>query len=717
MADETLSVNITADTGSFTSGVERASEELDGFKEKCRQTEDSTTGLGDQTDGLGSKFSALTGVVAGVAQEIASRLLSAVMDLGGEMVAASDSAQKFASTLEFAGIDQGTIEDLTASTQKYADQTVYDLADIRNATAQLAANGVDNYAQLAEAAGNLNAVAGGSASTFQSVSQVMTQTAGSGKLMTENWNQLTDAIPGASGALQDAMRDAGAFEGNFREAMENGEISADEFFAAVQQLGMTDVAKEAATSTETIEGAVGNLEASVVGVGASVIDAFKPYITGTITAMSDAVSWLAQNLDVMAPYAVVAAGALGAVAAVNIASSLSSALSKVGGLAGGFKALWGIISANPLVEAIAVFAAVAAALVGLYQTNETFRNAVNTLFEQISAAVMPVLQQLGALFTSIAAAIAPVVSTVLSMLIPAIVSLATMVGEYVANIIATVMPVISSVLGAVQTAMPAIQAAIETALGVIEGVWNTVWPAIQAVLETVFSVISGVVGTVMGAISAVITAVMQAVSGDWEGAWNTISGFLSGIWETMKSTVSGAIDGVIQFFIDLPGNILDALGDFGSLLLDAGGDLIDGLINGIKGAAGAVGDMLLGIVDDAIGGVLSFLGIASPSKLMAEIGGYTMEGFTVGVDRQAVYAMKEVRASFADVVGGAETALSGLSFGGSLSYAAAPASSGDTNTYYITIDGASVGADAELMRALDAYAARTRQRGRMTTRR
>ena len=44
--------------------------------------------------------------------------------------------------------------------------------------------------------------------------------------------------------------------GNFREAMEKGEISADEFNQAIMDLGMTDVAKEAATSTSTIEGAM-----------------------------------------------------------------------------------------------------------------------------------------------------------------------------------------------------------------------------------------------------------------------------------------------------------------------------------------------------------------------------------------------------------------------------------------------------------------------------
>ena len=84
---------------------------------------------------------------------------------------------------------------------------------------EFAANGVPNYDKLAEAAGNLNAVAGGSADTFKSVAMVLTQTAGQRKLTTENWNQLSDAIPGASGKIQQALKEAGAYTGNFRDCL------------------------------------------------------------------------------------------------------------------------------------------------------------------------------------------------------------------------------------------------------------------------------------------------------------------------------------------------------------------------------------------------------------------------------------------------------------------------------------------------------------------
>ena len=276
---------------SFSKAFGTAAQPGTGFLGRFRTAGTSAgSAMGESVGkGIGAKGAVIAGAMGGLAASIGSKLVGVIQGLTGEITDASDSAQKFASTLSFANIDDSTIKDLTASTQAYADETVYDLSDIRNTTAQLAANGVDNYAQLAEAAGNLNAVAGGNADTFKSVAMVMTQTAGAGKLTTENWNQLSDAIPGASGKLQEALKANGAYTGNFRDALEKGQVSAEEFNKAVMDLGMTDAAKEAATSTATIEGAMGNLEAAGVKGGMVLLDAFKPFVTGAINTASETI--------------------------------------------------------------------------------------------------------------------------------------------------------------------------------------------------------------------------------------------------------------------------------------------------------------------------------------------------------------------------------------------------------------------------------------------
>lgn len=287
MADYTLEARVTADTSDFNAGMSDAADALGDLGSQAGKAGASAGKAGVGLSGFSAKCSALTGAVMGAAASITSNLVGGFGDLVSSAAEAADSTQKFASTLEFAGLGAEEIESLSKSTRAYADQTVYSLSDIQNTTAQLAANGVKDYDRLAEAAGNLNAVAGGNADTFKSVGMVLTQTAGQGKLTTENFNQLADAIPGASGKVQQALADMGAYTGNFRDAMEDGQISAQEFNDAIMSLGFEDAAVKAATSTSTIEGAMGNLQATLEGGLADSITILTPAITNLANSINE----------------------------------------------------------------------------------------------------------------------------------------------------------------------------------------------------------------------------------------------------------------------------------------------------------------------------------------------------------------------------------------------------------------------------------------------
>ena len=284
--------------------------------------------------GLGGALKGVAGIAAGAFAAVG------IGNFVAEAAAATDATQKFKSTLDFAGLGTAEIDALSKSTRAYADQTVYSLSDIQGITAQLAANSVPNYDRLAEAAGNLNAVAGGNAETYKSVGMALTQTAGAGKLTTENWNQLADAIPGASGKLQEAMLANGAYTGNFREAMEKGEITAEEFNQAIMDLGFQDAAVEAAKSTSTFEGAIGNLEAAFVGGLSDILAQLQPAITGALNAVtplvegafsaissgiSTAVAFISENIGTIATV-------VGSVAAAFAGFQVASFVTSLGGL-------------------------------------------------------------------------------------------------------------------------------------------------------------------------------------------------------------------------------------------------------------------------------------------------------------------------------------------------------------------------------------------------
>lgn len=587
---------------------------------------------GGSAKGFSGKMAGLAGAIGGVASTIADTALSSISSLGSEMIAASDSAQKFASTLEFAGLDTSTIDALTKSTQEYADRTVYDLSDIRNVTAQLASNGVDNYAQLAEAAGNLNAVAGGNADTFKSVGMVMTQTAGAGKLMTENWNQLTDAIPGVSGPLQDAMREAGAFEGNFRDAMANGEISADEFFDAVQKLGMTDIAKEAATSTATIEGAAGNLKAAFVGVGAAVIDAFKPLITGSMTVLAQGISSLpglaSQIGEAFAPAGAAIERALMPVAN-QIQGQFMPALQSLGDTVSGLSSYF-----QPLVAQLSTSFAPALAQ-------------VSSALVSLGTAVIPVIQSaiqtLAPIIAQIAQVIVSIVSQIMTMLAPAITNIANIIQTALPNIQmlfnifgTTVMGVINAVFPFIQTVITAvmnvINAVISTVLALIQGNWSGVWTGIQSVAFAIWNGIGSIISAAINAVSGIISSVLSGISGIWNGMWSSISSFFGSIWSGIQSAAQSGINGVLNTISGIKDSILGFFSGAGSWLADAGRSIVNGLAEGIKGAVGAA----TGAISSVLDAVSSFLP-HSPAKT----GPFSGRGWTLYSGQAITSALAE----------------------------------------------------------------------------
>lgn len=281
--------------------------------------------------GFAKGFGLKMGLISGIAQSVTSNILSAFSGITSEIMNASDSAQKFGATLQFAGVSSKQIKELTKSTQTYADKTVYDLEDIRSTTAQLASNGVKGYDKLAEAAGNLNAIAGGNKETFKSVAMVLTQTAGAGKLTADNWRQLSQAIPGASGKIQEQLKKNGVYTGNFADAMRQGKITSEAFNKALLDLGFNDVAVKAAQSTVTIEGAWGNLQASVVKAGMVIFDSIKGPTTQAMSAIADAIGNITNSMQ--APLSAAISGV------VDWFGKLFAAMQNVG-VFESFKAIW-----------------------------------------------------------------------------------------------------------------------------------------------------------------------------------------------------------------------------------------------------------------------------------------------------------------------------------------------------------------------------------------
>lgn len=621
MADATLTLDAEINTSDWNAGVKDIQSGSRQIEESARQADEA---LGDvdksaskSSSGFG-KFGAAAGAVGGLVSSGIGMAVDAIADLTGDIVEASDSADKFKSTLNFAGLDTGTIDSLTASTQAYADQTVYSISDIRNVTAQLAANGVQGFDQLAEAAGNLNAVAGGNADTFSSVGMVLTQTAGAGKLTTENWNQLADAIPGASGKLQEAMLKNGAYTGNFRDAMEKGEISAEEFNKAVMDLGMTDAAKEAATSTSTIEGAMGNLQASVVGVGTTILDQFKGPLTSGISMLAQGISGLSGVFT-------------------GLVQTIGPILSQIGTtFQTAFQPVVGIVQSQLLPALQPLMSA-------LQNLGSAIMPIIMTAIQTIAPVLATVVSNIVQTMSVIATAVTPVINNIAALIqavLPVIQSVFQSWGSAIQGVINAVFPFIQTVVTSV---MNVVNAIISTVLAAINGDWSGVWEGIQNIVSSVWDGIQSIVSGAINAVSGVISSVLSGISGIFSSVWNGIKGAVSGAWNGITSAVSNGVSSMMNFITSIPSKIMGVFSGAGSWLLSAGKNIIQGLINGITNAIGGA----ISAVKDAVGGIIdgakSLLGIASPSKVFdREIGRMIPAGLGRGVSENERAATRPV---------------------------------------------------------------------------
>lgn len=258
--------------------------------------------------------------------------------------------------------------------------------------------------------------------------------------------------------------------------------------------------------------------------------------------------------------------------------------------------------------------------------------AVAPLVSAIAETLIPIISQVLAFVAEVVAQVVPLVST-------AITEIANLVMSYMPQI----MEIITSVMTAIQqifnTVWPAIQTLVTTVVTVIAEFMQTYWPLIQSVIQSAMDIIFTVINTVWPFIETIITSVMNviqnvisvvtaAISGDWEGVWTGISNLLQSIWDGMCNIVQSGIDTVCGFVQSLPDKILGFFSNAGNLLRQAGEDIINGFLGGLK----AAWDGVTGF----IGGIGSWIAEHKgpreyDMKLLIPNGGWIMDSLTVGL--------------------------------------------------------------------------------------
>lgn len=171
--------------------------------------------------------------------------------------------------------------------------------------------------------------------------------------------------------------------------------------------------------------------------------------------------------------------------------------------------------------------------------------------------------------------------------------------------------------------LPSIVAAgMDLIIALVSGILDNIDMLIDCVLEMVDVIVDKLIDNLPKLIEGGIRLIAALAS----GLIRAIPNLVSKIPQIISSIVKGIINGIPAIF-------------------DVGKNIVEGLWNGIKNMGswitGKVKDFFGGIV----GGVKNFLGIHSPSKVFAGIGGFMAEGLGEGFDDQFKFVKKDIENS------------------------------------------------------------------------
>lgn len=131
--------------------------------------------------------------------------------------------------------------------------------------------------------------------------------------------------------------------------------------------------------------------------------------------------------------------------------------------------------------------------------------------------------------------------------------------------------------------------------------------------------------------------------------WGAITAWFAQLWKDIKSLAGSALDGLISLFMSFSpfGFFIAAMAPVLSYFtgLDFskyGSDLIQGFINGIASMLGELKSTVIGAASSVTTWFKSKLGIHSPSRVFAGLGGFVMKGLDQGLSDNAGGPVRQI---------------------------------------------------------------------------
>lgn len=414
---------------------------------------------------------------------------------------------------------------------------------------------------------------------------------------------LADAINWASEA---AVQQGVALSGNqaavdaYNSALASGATQEDAFNAALAACSTEQ--ERAQLITDTLSGVYADAGAQYQQTNADVIayrqsqsdltaamsslgQTFMPIVTGLtdvaamlLSGVQPAVQWFVTNLPIIAPILAGIATTIGLLAVVLNASTIATAAQTVAtnAAAAAQGLLNAVMNANPIALIVVLIAGLVAAIIGLWNNSEAFRNFVTSAFQKIQQVAQVVIDAIVNFFTV------------------------------------------------------TVPSAIEVVMLHFQFLWNRIVSVFEGALSTVSGFVSNVVNFFTVSVPNAVSNMLSA-AGRIPGQ---IASFLGSALSSAASFVGSFASSAIQAASRFVSNIVSGLSGLAGRVMSVGSDIVHGIWSGISGAAGWLMSKISGFASSVVDGIKGFFGIHSPSTVMRDqVGKYLAEGVAVGWEK------------------------------------------------------------------------------------
>lgn len=344
-----------------------------------------------------------------------------------------------------------------------------------------------------------------------------------------------------------------------------------------------------------------------------------PILTTAITALAPALASLAPGLqalfgglgkaiELVAPALVPLGKAIGQIG-VAIGPILPIVGQFIGQLVSGLAPILGqlFIALGPLVKAIVQLAAAFAPLI------PPLAQIIVQLVQGLVPALTPLIGLLGQVVGVIGQFFVTALQNLVTALIPLLPTISQFeqaVGQQLLTVLIALSPALIDVLNALIPLLPAIVQLLPPAAQLL----TALTPILVLVIRLAAAILRNVIPPIVGLINILLR-------------WSTV----------LTTNTAIAVAWLVKTLPKIGGWILGAFKGAGKWLYNVGRDIIVGLWNGIASLGSWIGRQLSGLVKAVIPGpVRHVLGIASPSKVMAELGRFAGQGLAVGLDASSL---------------------------------------------------------------------------------